>query len=99
MNRRNNELVTSIAEVLAEFDVMDLREGNPDIVDEYRPEAEDIAKRLQKTLRTRGSVSLSEIPELLAKVFEHWFEVEFDSAEFETPARRIHQLLSEGAAG
>lgn len=98
MNRRNTELATSIAEVLAEFDIMDLQEGNPDIVDEYRPEAEDIAKRLQKTLRTHGSVSLSEIPELLAKVFEYWFEDKFDSAEFEAPARRIHQLLSEGAA-
>lgn len=98
MKSLKTELVTPIAEVLAEFDMMDLQEGNPDIVDEYRPEAEDIAKRLQKTLRKRGSVSVSEVAEMLANVFKRWFEVEFDSAEFETPARRIHQLLSERAA-
>jgi|GEM_PF-3206897 len=75
---------------------MGLGEGNPDIVFEYRPEAEDIAKRLQKALREHREIPLSEVQELLASIFEYWFEAEFDPAEFETSAGQICQLLSEG---
>lgn len=94
MKRLKTELVTPIAEVLAEFDLMNLREGNPDIVDEYRPEAEDITKRLERARRKAEPVSVADVSALLASVFEHWFEVKCEAAELEAPARRIHELLS-----
>lgn len=89
------ELATSIAEVLAEFDIMGLRDSNPDIVDEYRPEAEDLAKHFQKALREREPVSLQQVREVLAGTFEYWFETKFSPAELEASADKLHQLLSE----
>lgn len=93
-SNHTSELAKSIAEVLAEFDLMGLREGNPDIVDEYRAEAEDISRRLLEAARRQESVSVVEIRAVSASVFETWFGEGFVAEAFESPAKKIQDLMS-----
>jgi len=86
--------VRSIAEILADIDIMDLGDGNPDIVDEYLPEAEELAQRLQGKYGSNWSITPPELADMLCDVFEHWFETKFEAAEFEATSCRIVDLLN-----
>jgi hypothetical protein len=73
----------SIASVLADEDIIGLAPGNPDIVDEYRIEAEAIAMELD------GSEPPEKIALIVRRVFMRYFGVDVSNDDAERVARRI----------
>lgn len=77
-----------IAQILAEEDVMGLAPGNPDIVEEYRLEADAIARELT------GSETRETIASVVGRVFKHYFEIDMSSEDADRVAGRIAKTVS-----
>jgi hypothetical protein len=89
------QLCRRVAEVLAEEDVMNLAEGNPDPVGEYASEAAEIVRRMLVPTDLAESSLEDRLPGVVSEVFRVQFEEEIASEQARSIARRIEGLAGD----
>jgi hypothetical protein len=89
MTTFKSEQSRQIAEILADLDIMKLGEGNPHLISEYKPEADEIAQRLSE-MRTHGvEIDESAFSEMVKQVFEYWFSETIASSDADEVTRQV----------